>query len=227
MFHGDVGMIVGNAEIVNSHDILVLETRDDFIFLQEAVEADDALGDVRHLIEHLEHHDRARTLALGEIDRAHAAAADLPNAAMAADHHGSEAIALFEIRMRAQHGERLSVLARGGHDRPDEPITIDLAAVEPVQAWDGGGFRAGRVLQHEQHDGRELGFGQQSGRQSFRSGGRRCFYNDDRVKSDGGKLRLERIVFPQTVFDEIRVRPLDLNMLFDQQPVVGARCDHQ
>src|ERR1700737_3145127 len=114
MFHGDVGMIVGNSEIVNSHDILMLEARDDFIFLQEAVEADDALGDVRYLIEHLEHHDRAGTLALGEIDRTHAAAADLPDAAMTADHHGSEAITLFEIRMRAQHGERLLVLARGG-----------------------------------------------------------------------------------------------------------------
>ncbi len=164
MFHGDVGMIVGDAEIINAHDILMLQAGDDFILLQETVEADDALGDVRHLIEHLEHHDGAGALAFREIDRAHAAAAYLPNAAMAADHHGSEAIALFEIRLRAQHGKRLFVFARGGDDCLDEPITIDPAAVETVQAGDGGGFRVGRVLQHEQHDRRELRLRQQRGR---------------------------------------------------------------
>src|ERR1700681_4475681 len=98
MLHGDAGMIVGDAEIVNSDDILMLQSGDDLIFLQESVEADDALRNIRHLIEHLEHHDRAGALAFGEEDRAHAAAAHLPNAAMAADHHESEAIALFEIR---------------------------------------------------------------------------------------------------------------------------------
>ncbi len=146
---------------------------------------------------------------------------------MAADHHGSESIALLEIRMRAKRGERLPVLARGGHDRPDQPITVDLAAVEPVQAGDGGGLRVGRVLQHDQDEGRELRFGQQSGRQIFRGGGRRYPYDDDRVEPDGGELRLERIVLPQAMFDEIRVRPLDLNMLSDQQLLVGVRRDHQ
>src|ERR1700733_14545204 len=102
MLHSDVGMIVGDAEIVNAYDVLMLQAGDDFILLQEAVETDVALGDVRHLIEHLEHHERACALALGEIDLAHAAAADLANASMTTDHHGAEAIALLEIRMCPQ-----------------------------------------------------------------------------------------------------------------------------
>ena len=38
-------------------------------------------------------------------------AADLANAAMAADHHGSEAITLPEIRLRTQYRKALFVLA--------------------------------------------------------------------------------------------------------------------
>ena len=32
VFHGDVGMIVRHAQIVNAHDVLVVQARDDFIF---------------------------------------------------------------------------------------------------------------------------------------------------------------------------------------------------
>src|ERR1700728_4233894 len=115
MLHRDVVMVVGDAEIVDAYDVLMLQPGDDLILLQETVETDVALGDVRHLTEHFEHHERASALALGEIDPAHAAAADLADASMTTDHHGAEAIALFEIRMRAQQGKHLLVLARGGH----------------------------------------------------------------------------------------------------------------
>ncbi len=96
-----------------------------------------------------------------------------------------------------------------------------------MQAGYGGGFGIGRVLQHEQHDGRELGLGQQPGRQSFRGGGRRRSDDDDRVEADGGELRLERAVLAQAMFHDVRIRPLDLNVLSDQQSMIGARCDHQ
>jgi hypothetical protein len=227
MLHGDVGVIVGDAEIVNSHDILVLQAGNDFIFLQEAIEAHDALGNVGHLIEHLEHDQRAGALALGEINGAHAAAADLPDAAMAADHHGPEAVALFEIGVRPLHRERLPVLARSGRDGLDEPLAIDLAAVKPVQPRSGGGLGRRRVLQHEQHDGRELGFGQQDGRQSLRGAGRRRSDDDDRIEADGRKLRVERAVLAQAVFHQSAVRPFDLNVLSDQQSMIVACSDHQ
>jgi len=72
--------------------------------------------------------------------------------------------------------------------------------------------------------GCELGLGQQSGRQEPpRAAVGGTSDDDDRVKTDGGKLRLERVVVAQSMFDEIRVRPLDLNVLSDQQPVVGAQ----
>src|ERR1700721_874880 len=43
MLHGDISMIVGNAKIIDAHDVLVIQARNDFIFLQESVEADETL----------------------------------------------------------------------------------------------------------------------------------------------------------------------------------------
>src|SRR5271170_2514247 len=97
VLHGDVGVIVSDAQIVDLHDVFMLQARDDFVFLQESIEADEALGNVRHLTEDLEHHQSPGAFALGQIDLAHAAAADLPNAPVPADHHRTEAIATIVV----------------------------------------------------------------------------------------------------------------------------------
>ncbi len=101
MLHGDVGMIVGDAEIVDAHDVRMIETGDDLVFLNEAVEAHEPLGDVRHLAEHLEDHHGSRALALRQIDLAHAAGPDLADAAMAANRERAELVHLVEVRARA------------------------------------------------------------------------------------------------------------------------------
>jgi hypothetical protein len=118
------------------------------------------------------------------------------------------------------------VLARSGRDGLDEPLAIDLAAVEPVQPRSGG-FGRRRVLQHEQHDGRELGFGEQGGRKSLRGAGRRRSDDDDRIEADGRKLRVERAVLAEAVFHQSAIRPFDLNVLSDQQSMIVACSDHQ
>ena len=102
MLHRDVGVIVRDAEIVDAHDVRMIEAGDDLVFLQEAVEPDDALRHVGYLAEHLKHHQRPGALALRQIDLAHPAGADLPDAAVAADGHGAELVELIEIRLRAQ-----------------------------------------------------------------------------------------------------------------------------
>ena len=53
MLHRDIGVIVRDAEIVNAHDVRVIQARDDFVFLQEAIEADDALRYIGNLAETL------------------------------------------------------------------------------------------------------------------------------------------------------------------------------
>ncbi len=136
MLHRDISMIVGNAKIINAHDVLVIQARDDFIFLQESIEADETLRHVGNLAEHFQHHQRSRAFALGKIDLAHAAAADLPDASMAADDHGAEAITILVVRIGAQQRESLAVLVRGRDDHLEQPVAIDLAAVEPrARRW--------------------------------------------------------------------------------------------
>src|ERR1700691_1505301 len=133
----------------------MLQRGDDFVFLQEAVEADDALGYVWHLAEYLEHDQAAGAFALRQVDRAHAAAADLSDAAMPTDHHRPEPIALLEIRLRAQNGPIIARFARGLRDAGDEPGAVELGTVEPVlPARFRRGRRRRRLHQH-QHDGPE------------------------------------------------------------------------
>src|ERR1035438_2977793 len=104
MLHGDIRMIIGDTQIVNAHDVPMLQTCDDFIFLQESIETDDAFGHVGNLAEYLEHHQRARALAFSEIDLAHPTAANLSDVPMAADADGAEAVPLPILRLTAAIG---------------------------------------------------------------------------------------------------------------------------
>src|SRR5208282_629160 len=90
--HGDVRVVVRDPQIVDADDVPVFQARDDLVFLQETIEADDALGNVGYLAEYFEHHECAGALALRQVDLAHAAAADLFDASMSADDHGAESI---------------------------------------------------------------------------------------------------------------------------------------
>src|SRR5882757_429639 len=130
MLHGDIGMIVRDSQIVDAHDILMLQARDDFIFLQKSIETDETFGHVRYLAEYLEHHQRARALALRKIDLAHSPAAHLPDAAMAANHDRAEAVPLPEIRVPAPHYLELLVFAGGIGKQTHQCSSVDLSAVE-------------------------------------------------------------------------------------------------
>ena len=157
MLHGDVRMIVRDAQIVDLHDVLVFQAGDDLIFLQESIEADEALGDIRHLAEHLEDHESPRPLALGKIDLAHAAAADLTNAAVAPDDHRTESIAAPKIGIGAQQGEGLAMLARGDRDQFDEPISVASCGRTPGVCPARRRLRQRRIFEQHQNDRREFG----------------------------------------------------------------------
>ena len=75
--------------------------------------------------------------------------------------------------------------------------------------------------------GANSGLASNAGRQSFRGRGRRRSDDDDGVEAGGRELRLERAVLAQAMFHEAGIRPLDLNVLSDQQSIIGARRDHQ
>ena len=100
-----------------------------------------------------------------------------------------------------------------------------LRAVETIQAPDRR--RRGRrsVLELQQYDGRELTPGRQRQRIVHRCGGRRRTHDDDGVVADGRKILVEVRIPPQGVFDDGGVRPLNLNMLSDQQSIIIARSN--
>src|ERR1700676_422643 len=99
MLHRDIGVVIGDPQIVNAHDVLMLETRNDLVFLEEPVEPDESFGHVGDLAENLEDDQRPGAFALREVDLAHAAAAYLLDAAVTSDDDRAEPVALREIRM--------------------------------------------------------------------------------------------------------------------------------
>src|ERR1019366_386020 len=129
MLHGDICMIIGDAQIVNAHDVAMLQACDDFIFLQESIETDDTFGHVGDLTEYLEHDQSARALAFSEVDLAHTTAANLPDVPMATDHDGAEAVPLPVIRLTPPYGLHLFTFAGCSLERSYQRIAVDFSAV--------------------------------------------------------------------------------------------------
>src|SRR5450755_351355 len=132
MLHGDVRMIIGDTQIVNAHDVAMLQTCDDFIFLKESIEPDDTFGHVGDLAEYLEHHQSARTLAFSEVDLAHTTAANLPDVPMATDHDGAEAVPPPIIRLTPPRCLLLFMFAGCRLECSYQRIAIDFAAVNAM-----------------------------------------------------------------------------------------------
>ena len=109
-------------------------SRHDFVLLEESIEADDALRDVGHLAEHLEHHEGSGAFALREVYLAHAAAAHLLDAAVPTDDDAAESIALAEVRVVAPCRLDLLVLARGRGEHSLQRAVVYLPAVQPMQS---------------------------------------------------------------------------------------------
>ena len=68
VFHGDVCVIVRHTQVVDLHDVGMIDLGDHLVFLQETIERRDTLViHVRNLAQHLQHHLRACRFTLGEI----------------------------------------------------------------------------------------------------------------------------------------------------------------
>jgi hypothetical protein len=85
-------VVVGDADVVDAANVRVVEVRDEVVLAQEALEGRAALDHVRDLAEDLEHPLAPRGDALGEEHARRTADRDAPQATVAADPHGTEAV---------------------------------------------------------------------------------------------------------------------------------------
>ena len=83
VFHRDVGVIVGNAEIEDAHHVRMADLRDQLVFLQEARELHVLVARLRRIAQYLEHDHLTGALALGQIHHRSAADRELAHEAMA------------------------------------------------------------------------------------------------------------------------------------------------
>ena len=75
ILHRDVGMVVGEALVVDAHHVRMLDARQQRVFLDEARQV--LARPLAAGVQHLQHHGQAVLLAHGQVYLRHAARADL------------------------------------------------------------------------------------------------------------------------------------------------------
>ncbi len=100
-FHGQVDMVVRDADVEDPRDVRVPQMRHEFELAQEAFERRAAFDDVRHLAKDLEHALLARAQVFGEEHARGAADGKASQAAVAADAHRAEAIGWILLQRSA------------------------------------------------------------------------------------------------------------------------------
>ncbi len=86
-------MVIAHAQIVEPHDVGMLDSLDDLVLLQKAPERIVELGALLMAIAcHLERHQRSGLLAFGQIEVRNRAGGQSPDVAIAADEGVSEAL---------------------------------------------------------------------------------------------------------------------------------------
>ena len=113
VFHRDISMIVGDAEIEDAHHVRMTHLRDQFVFLQEAGELRVLVARGRRVAQHLEHDHLAGPLALRQIHHRGAADRQLAHEAMADE--SSPARNAIAARP-ARRSSAAPVLATAQHD---------------------------------------------------------------------------------------------------------------
>ena len=68
IFHRDVRVVIANTEIVNMHNVRMIDLRDQLVLLQESVKRTGAVGNIRNLLQHFEYHFHPGRLSFRKID---------------------------------------------------------------------------------------------------------------------------------------------------------------
>ena len=98
ILHGQVGVIIGNAELVKAHDIRVTDALGNFIFLQKTFKRLIDAGIITLRGRDLEHHQQLGLFALGDIELRHRAARQQPCAPVAWNERIAKAMRLARRR---------------------------------------------------------------------------------------------------------------------------------
>ena len=155
MFHRQVQVIVGDAEIVDLHDVRMLHVAQDFELLQEALHRLVDAGFLADRRRHLEHHHAADVGALGEEQVGHRSLGDQIDAAIGLEARAGEILRHLRARRHAPAALRLGLLVGGAPDRVVELGVLDLGLADDLVGAGGARLdRIGRIVGGRQEDHR-------------------------------------------------------------------------
>ena len=69
VFHGDMRVIVADAQVINFDDIRVIDIRDKFVFLQETLESPDAIRTFGYRLKHFDNDVLIVRFSFGQKNR--------------------------------------------------------------------------------------------------------------------------------------------------------------
>ncbi len=130
IFHDEIRVLVAHAQVIQPHDARVTDALNDFIFLQEARERRIELVLGLLVARHFQHHERARLLALGQVELGHGAGGEPPHTPVAANERLTEFLRFCRLGGRAPRCARLHLLAGCIRERIHELVVLDLRAVQ-------------------------------------------------------------------------------------------------
>jgi hypothetical protein len=126
-------MIVGDAEIVDTRDVGMIEMRDQLVFAQEPFEGRVALDHVRHLPEDLQHELRAGRDAFRQEYARGAADGQPTDTAVTADAHGAEAVRRLGLPRDARRlGEQVAASRQRVAQRFDELRVLEIGSCQHI-----------------------------------------------------------------------------------------------
>ena len=146
ILHGDVGVVVGHAQVVDAHDVRVGDPGDDLVFLEEAIEGVVLLvGPVRHLPENLEDDQPADLLAFRQIDRRQRRTGQGADAARTLDDGRPEPVGALGARTLPEGVDAVASALHGGLDQGAQPGRLDLRLVDDPERTTGDEIRLDRL----------------------------------------------------------------------------------
>ena len=157
MFHRQEQVIVGDAQIVDAHDVGMLDLAQDLEFLQEALHRLVDAGFLADGGRDLEHHYVSVACALGEKQLRHRTLGDEFDAPVFLEPGSREVLGHLRAGRHAPAALRLGLFIGGAADRIVELGVLDLGLADDLERAGGACFHriGGFVFGRQENDRRE------------------------------------------------------------------------
>src|SRR6185437_16718501 len=142
VLHGEIRMIVGDAELIETHDVRVAHALRNLVFLDEARQGQVDAGLIATRGGDLQGYEGSDLLALGDVELRDGTARQQPRTPVAGDAGITEAARLLRLGRDAPISQRAPVLTACPLQQLDEARVFDTVSIDDPAGTHFGGIQA-------------------------------------------------------------------------------------